>query len=81
MTRIVAGLEELGLARREVDPGDRRVARVRLTAEGARRLSRFRNRKDAFVATRLAALSDDDRAALAAALPVLERLLGDEDPE
>jgi DNA-binding MarR family transcriptional regulator len=75
MTRIVASLEDLGLARREVDPGDRRVARVRITPEGGRRLSRFRNRKDAFVAMRVARLTDEERAALAIALPVLEQLL------
>src|ERR1700675_756818 len=46
MTRIVAGLEEARLVRREVDATDRRVARVTITPEGSRLLARSRTRKD-----------------------------------
>lgn len=77
MTRIVARLEELGLAERATDTGDRRIRRLRATAAGRKLLARSRTRKDAFLAQRVARLSDADRAALARALPVLEQLLDD----
>jgi DNA-binding MarR family transcriptional regulator len=77
MTRIVAHLEELGLVAREADAADRRVARVRITADGTRLLDRNRKRRNAFLADRLRGLSPDDVAAVEAALPVLEKLLED----
>src|SRR6266853_1853599 len=43
MTRIVAGLEELDLIKRETDERDRRVARVRVTSLGQRLLERSRS--------------------------------------
>jgi len=75
MTRIVARLEEHGLAVRQVDPNDRRIARVQITKAGSETLARSRTRKDAFLARRVARLSPDERAALAGALPVLEALI------
>ena len=55
MTRIVARLEEHGLAVRQVDPNDRRIARVQITDAGRETLARSRTRKDAFLARRVAA--------------------------
>ena len=75
MTRIVGRLEEHGLAEREVDPRDRRVAYVRITDDGRNVLARSRTRKAAFLARRVGRLSPDERRALADALPVLERLI------
>jgi DNA-binding MarR family transcriptional regulator len=77
MTRIVARLEEHGLAVREVDPNDRRIARVQITDAGRTTLARSRTRKDAFLARRVARLTPDERVALAGALPVLEALIDD----
>jgi DNA-binding MarR family transcriptional regulator len=74
MTRVVACLEEAGLVSRTVDPADRRVVHVAVTAKGDRWLDRNRGRKDAFLASRLAALDPDDRATLARAVAVLEGL-------
>ncbi|HWC10016.1 MAG TPA: MarR family transcriptional regulator [Acidimicrobiales bacterium] len=74
MTRVVACLEEAGLVTRTVDPADRRVAHVAVTAEGQRWLDRNRHRKDVFVASRLHALEPEDRATLARAVELLERL-------
>jgi DNA-binding MarR family transcriptional regulator len=74
MTRIVAWLEEGGLVARTADPTDRRVARVTVTPRGQRFLDRNRRRKDAFLASRLRALDSDDRATLARAVELLERL-------
>jgi DNA-binding MarR family transcriptional regulator len=74
MTRVVACLEEAGLVSRTVDPADRRVAHVAATSEGHRWLDRNRGRKDAFLVSRLGALEPDDRATLARAVELLERL-------
>ena len=75
MTRIVAGLEEAKLVRREVDAADRRVARVTITKDGSRLLARSRTRKDAFLASLLEHLDGDDLLAVERAVPVLERLV------
>ena len=77
MTRIVARLEEFGLAEREMSRADRRVVTVRITDEGRAVLKRTRTRRDLFLARRVERLSADDRAVLARALPVMERLLED----
>ncbi len=75
ITRVVATLEESGLVVRETDDADRRVARVRATAKGTRLLQEGRQRRVATLADSLAALSAGDRALLASALPVLERIV------
>jgi DNA-binding MarR family transcriptional regulator len=75
MTRIVAGLEETALVRRDIDPTDRRVARVTITSEGSRLLARSRTRKDAFLASLLDELSTEEIAIVEAAVPILERLI------
>jgi DNA-binding MarR family transcriptional regulator len=77
MTRIVARIEELGYATRVVDAGDRRVARLETTDLGRKVLARSRTRKDAFLAKRVARLTDEERAVVAAALPLLARLQDD----
>jgi DNA-binding MarR family transcriptional regulator len=75
VSRMVAALEQAGLVRREEDPGDRRIARLTLTAEGRRTVSRSRTRKTAYLARRLRDLDDAELATLRQALPVLERIL------
>jgi DNA-binding MarR family transcriptional regulator len=77
MTRIVARLEELGLAEREMSSTDRRVVRVRITAQGSALLAATRTRRDLFLARRVQRLTSDERATLARALPVMEKLLED----
>ena len=74
MTRIVARLEEYGYATRVVDSADRRVARAAITDAGRKLLATSRTRKDAFLALRVARLTDTERAQLARAIPLLERL-------
>ncbi len=78
LTRIVACLQEQGLLDRTTDAADRRVNRVGVTPKGRRLLTRARSRSDVALAERLAALHPDDTAALLRAVPVLERLVGDE---
>jgi DNA-binding MarR family transcriptional regulator len=75
VTRMVAALEQAGLVRREADPGDRRVARLSLTADGRRTVQRSRTRKTAYLAKRLRELDETDLESLRQALPVLERVL------
>ncbi len=77
ITRIVNALEGAQLVRREVDANDRRVSLVSITAKGRRDLDRGRSQWSAFLAARIAALPDRDRAALADAIPVLEKLVED----
>lgn len=76
MTRIAARLEEKGYLERRPDDADRRVARVAVTDRGESLLRERRELGDAFVTSRLAGLSDDDREVLARAVPILERLAG-----
>jgi DNA-binding MarR family transcriptional regulator len=78
VTWIVDKLQEAGLVARELDVSDRRVIRVRVTDAGHRSAQRSRSRGNAYLARRLRALGDDDRAVLEAAIPVLERLLEDD---
>jgi DNA-binding MarR family transcriptional regulator len=75
VTAAVGRLEQQGLVERHVDPEDRRIVRVVVTRAGRTLLARNRSRKTAFLAQRLAALDDDERARLAAAVEVLERVL------
>ncbi|MBW3557400.1 MAG: MarR family transcriptional regulator [Actinobacteria bacterium] len=80
VTKLVARLEELGFVVREADQQDRRVTKVRLAEGGKRYIARSRTRKDAYLAERLQRFTPEERAALAQALPLLERLAGEEAP-
>ena len=75
VTKIAKGLEEEGLVTRTVDPTDKRVTNLAITKEGERRLERSRNRKNAWLAKKLQSLSDEERNALEAVIPVLERII------
>ena len=77
MTRIVARLEEWGYVTRVVDPADRRVARAVITDAGRELLAHSRTRRDAYLAWRVAEFTDAERALLARAVPLLERLQDD----
>ena len=77
MTRIVARLEEQGFVARETDPDDKRVVRARVTDAGVDVLDVMRTRRTAFVAQRVDRFTDDERATLASAIPLLERILED----
>jgi len=74
MTKILAALETHGYVTRTPDPVDRRQVVVAASAQGRELLADDRRRKDRWVSQRLATLEPDERAALAAALPVLEKL-------
>jgi DNA-binding MarR family transcriptional regulator len=79
MTRIVAVLEEGGLVRRTADPQDGRAVRVAATDVGAALVQGESFARSSALRRRVAALPPADRAALDAALPVLEALARDEE--
>jgi DNA-binding MarR family transcriptional regulator len=74
MTTLVGRLERDGLVRRESDPADARAVLVTLTPEGLMRLTRIREARAAAIEARLEELHPDEREALAAAMPALEKL-------
>ena len=75
ITVIVGKMEALGLVSRETDPADRRVTRIRITAAGVDQLDEVRNRRTSWLASRMDALSDDERRRLADAIDVLTKLV------
>jgi DNA-binding MarR family transcriptional regulator len=79
MTRIAARLEDQGWLERRADTSDRRVARVAVSAAGQELLDETRTRRDAFLSNRLQQFTDEERAVLERAVPLLERLASDED--
>jgi DNA-binding MarR family transcriptional regulator len=78
VTRLVASLEGAGLVARETDEGDRRVVRVRITAEGRRNLQRIRSLKNAYLNRRLAALDPAEQQLAESMTNLLEHLVADE---
>ena len=74
MTRVIAVLEERNLVLRSPHPTDRRQVILTVTEEGRGVVQRVRRRKDAWLARRLAELTDAERATLRAAVPILEKL-------
>jgi DNA-binding MarR family transcriptional regulator len=77
-TRLIARLEEQGLVERMADPDDGRSISIATTPAGEARLERSRTRRDAFLTRRLERLGHEDRATLARATEILERLFADE---
>jgi DNA-binding MarR family transcriptional regulator len=76
VTRLVARLEATGYLERKVDPEDGRSFVVAITAHGHDLLGSARQRANEFLALQVNRLAEDDRRALLAALPALERLAG-----
>lgn len=74
MTQLVTRLEKDGLAQRGSDPADGRVVVVSITEVGRAVVERRRSGNIQAFAERLDRLSAEDRAAILAALPAMERL-------
>jgi DNA-binding MarR family transcriptional regulator len=74
MTRIVAMLEAKSLVRREPHPEDRRQVVVSRTEQAEAILAESRDRRNAWLAQLIEGLSDEERAVLRQAAPVLEKL-------
>ena len=75
MTAVVSQLEGLGFAERRADPGDRRVVLVTISRAGRQHLRAMRRAGASVFTALIGKLTEQERAALAAALPALRRLL------
>ena len=73
-TEQIIKLERAGLARREPDPDDSRAVRVILTPEGRSAVDSANRRRNQVMAAILSTLTDQDRKALAKALPVIDKI-------
>lgn len=76
MTKLLASLEERGFVRRAVHPIDRRQLIVALTPAGRRYCDAERRTRNAVLARRLGALTDDERMLLHQVAPLLEKIAG-----
>ena len=74
MTRIVNSLVEAGMVTRRPHATDGRQVVVELTDAARAVLAEDRRRRNAWLSQRLAELTDDERALLARAAPLLDRL-------
>lgn len=75
LSGYVDRLERAGLIERMRDPHDRRRVGLTLTEDGSRLLKRVRARRTTWLADRLRGLSDDEIAAIEAAIEPLWKLL------
>jgi DNA-binding MarR family transcriptional regulator len=80
-TRVLGRLAEQGLVARTPDPVDRRSSLVAVTPAGRALVLELRTRKTAYLARRIERLEPDERATLAQAAVILERLLEEEDAQ
>jgi DNA-binding MarR family transcriptional regulator len=74
VSTLAGQLETAGLLERRTDAADRRAIHLRLTPAARARIARWRDRRYAIVEAALSELTEADRAAIAAALPALDRL-------
>jgi DNA-binding MarR family transcriptional regulator len=74
MTRLVEILEEAGWVERRRDPADQRCLLLVLSPVGRKTLETLREESASELSGELADLDDEERAALAAAVPVLRKL-------
>jgi DNA-binding MarR family transcriptional regulator len=74
MTRKITFLEEGGYVVRRPHESDGRVVVVSLTDQGRATLIADRDRRDEWLSRRLRELTHDERAVLAAAVPIIQKL-------
>ncbi|MCA9986934.1 MAG: MarR family transcriptional regulator [Anaerolineales bacterium] len=74
ISRLVKELEWEGLVERVENPADRRVQLLQATPRGEQLLQEGRQRRVAALAADIAALTEAERAALTAAIPILQQL-------
>jgi DNA-binding MarR family transcriptional regulator len=75
VSTLVNQLIDAHMLRREVDPLDRRAARLELTEEARQRLDTWRRARTGVVSGALDTLSEEDTRAITDALPALEKLM------
>ncbi len=76
VTGITDGLEKEGLVLRDVDPADRRVYRVTLTAEGQRQFRRMAAEHEQWVIGLFDGMSEREKQQLVELLGTLKRHIG-----
>ena len=74
MTRVIAVLEERALVMRSPHASDRRQVLLTVTDYGREVVQQSRRLREAWLAKRLRELTPQERAALRAAAPILEKL-------
>lgn len=78
ISSVVTALEDAEFVTRIYDRRDRRVCRVETTAVGEKWIEQSEAAASDWLAGRIAVLAPAERAALAAAVPVIESLISDE---
>ena len=76
MTRIVNALADQGFVSRAANPDDGRQVRVDITDAGRAVLAEARNQRTAWLAQRVAGLSEDDRLVLSRAAHIMQEMSG-----
>lgn len=76
MTRIVNALADQGFVTRSTDPDDGRQVRVDITDAGRTVLAEARSQRTAWLAQRVAGLSEDDRLTLSRAARIMQEMSG-----
>ncbi|MBO0850005.1 MAG: MarR family transcriptional regulator [Pseudonocardia sp.] len=76
MTRVIAALEDDGLVSRRGHPTDGRQSIIELTQAGTDLLAEEASAKERWLDKRLAELTEDERATLAAAIEIIDRMAG-----
>jgi DNA-binding MarR family transcriptional regulator len=74
MTRVITALEERGLVMRQAHATDRRQVVLTVTDHGRSVVQQSRRLREAWLAQRLRELTPQERQALRAAAPILEKL-------
>ena len=81
MSGCIIGMERLGWVRRDSGGTDRRVVTVRLTEDGEKVMHELEAARTQTLLADLESLPAADRAALAAALPALRKIIAHEEQE
>ncbi|HEY2206760.1 MAG TPA: MarR family transcriptional regulator [Pseudonocardia sp.] len=76
MTRVIAGLEDAGWVSRRDHPTDGRQSIIELTETGAELLAAEASAKERWLNKRLAELTESERATLARAATIIDRMAG-----
>jgi len=76
MTRIVNALADQGFVSRTAHPDDGRQIRVDITPAGRTVMDEARNQRTAWLAQRVAGLSDEDRLILSRAAHIMQEMSG-----
>ena len=74
VSTLVRSLTAAGVIERDTDPADRRVARLTLTPAARIAVEEWRERRSHYAVRAVAELDDEERRALATALPIITRL-------